>query len=145
LSHHCSMTTHVNDCSNQTYLFVCRLYFASVWIATGQSIAVKEQAVRKCSLVSLAVVRCMFNCQQATYCRYIHPYCWAKCVTDMCRKSTAEKNRQGLQQYNPKGTLKGSMLQVLVLRNQRSKVCGTCQINQKEQPGKKNVKVKLST
>jgi len=63
----------------------------------------------------------------------------------MCRKSTAEKNRQGLQQYNPKGTLKGSMLQVLVLRNQRSKVCGTCQINQKEQPGKKNVKVKLST
>ena len=59
------MTTHVTsaDCSHQAYLFVCRLYAASVWITTGQSVAVKKQAVCKFSLMSLAFVCGMFKCR----------------------------------------------------------------------------------
>ena len=62
----------------------------------------------------------------------------------MCRKLTAEQSRQFLQQCILKGMLKGRILQKLIPHNQISQVYGTCEIHQKVQPVKENVKLELN-
>lgn len=140
------MTTHVTDCSNQAYLCCCRVDGASVWIATGIRLLHQRTSCRQVQLDEPCC--CKLHVHLSTCNRlslHASVLLGGQCMTHFCQTLTAEKQqarsstKQAQRHAEKQKATRGFPC------NETSNVCGICQISQKVQPGKKNVKMKLST